>query len=210
MVSDVVCPWCWLGKKRLDAALEARPTIAAEVFFAPYQLDPNVPIDGVDYRAYMRAKFGDRTDNRFAQMRRHLEEAGPREGADFRFDQITIRPNTINAHRLIRWAQGQNKGEAAKEALFRAYFHDGRDIGAADELAAIAANIGLDADLVRKLLAGDADRSAVQTEAAHFATQGVSGVPTFIFQRKYAVTGAQETDVLVQAIDQILALEAQN
>ncbi len=203
VVSDVVCPWCWLGKRRLDAAIAATPEHAVEVAWRPFQLDPAMPPEGLPYKEVMRAKFaagGDGADSElgggFAAMRAHLEAAAPEAGVRFRFSDIPIRPNTLDAHRLIRWAQGQGQGAAAAEALFRAFFDELRDIGERATLAAIAGEIGLDAGLVGDLLEGDADREAVQTEEAFFRGLGVRGVPTFIANGSVAITGAQEPSVL--------------
>lgn len=204
IVSDVVCPWCWLGKKRLEAAVH-RAGGGAELIWRPYELDPTLPEDGVPYRGYMRAKFGDGPDDRFRVMREHLEEAAPAAGIEFRFDDIPMRPSTLNAHRLIRWAQGQGKGAVASEALFRAFFAELRDIGDKGVLAEIAGEIGLDAKIVADLLATDRDKIAVREEETYFRSLGVSGVPTFIFDGRFAVSGAQEPKTLVELIEKARA-----
>jgi predicted DsbA family dithiol-disulfide isomerase len=214
MVSDVVCPWCWLGLARLRAALaslEPHERDRVEVRFRPYELDPDVPAGGLDYRAYMAAKFGgsEATRARANAMRDALETAGREEGVPFDFEGISIRPNTLDAHRLLRWAQGQGLGLAMKEALFAAYFRDHRDVGNRNVLSAIGAEVGLHADVVSSLLEGDADADTVRQEAAHYRRLGVSGVPTFIAQSRYALQGAQEADVLVEFLrDRLASLTA--
>ena len=200
IVSDVVCPWCWLGKKRLEAALEQSGE-TAEITWRPYELDPAVPEAGTAYRDYMRAKFGDGPDDRFTRMREHLEAAAPDAGINFRFSELTVRPSTLNAHRLIRWAQGQKKGDAVVEALFRAYFDELRDIGDLAVLSEIAGESGLDSRIVADLLATDRDKSEVRAEENYFRSLGVSGVPTFIFEGQYGVSGAQEPETLIGIIE---------
>lgn len=200
IVSDVVCPWCWLGKKRLEAALEQSGE-TAEITWRPYELDPAIPEAGTAYKDYMRAKFGDGPDDRFTQMREHLEAAAPDAGINFRFSELTVRPSTLNAHRLIRWAQGQKKGDAVVEALFRAYFDELRDIGDLAVLSEIAGESGLDSKIVADLLATDRDKSEVRAEENYFRSLGVSGVPTFIFEGQYGVSGAQEPEILIGIIE---------
>lgn len=197
VVSDIVCPWCWLGKRRLDAAIAALPNINVVVHWRPFQLDPDVPKGGQDYGAYMRAKFGaSGIPDRFKPMRDHLMDAAPGAGITFRFDDIPTRPNTLNAHRLVRWAQGQGAADAAAEALFKAFFDDLKDIGDPAVLAEIAGAIGLDAGLVAKLLASDRDLAEVEEEETFFRRLGVASVPTFIANGQVALQGAQDSDAL--------------
>lgn len=190
MVSDFVCPWCWLGYKQfLMAAQGTKPQ--PEITLRPYMLDPTVPDEGMDYRDYMRAKFGDGSSDRFKSSRQHLETAGAEIGIDFDFNAITRRPNSVNAHRLLKWAQGQELATPCAIAIFKAYHEDGDDIGDPDVLCRIADEIGLDGDLVRELLSRDDDKLAIQQEAMFFKGLGVSGVPTFIYNGQFAVQGAQ-------------------
>lgn len=210
MVSDLVCPWCWLGLKRLEGAMAATSgEFDTQIVFRTFQLDPNVPAEGMDYKAYMAAKFGpsdgdaaSEQKNRWTQMREALETFGREEGIPFDFPGMTIRPNTLNAHRLLRWAQGQQKGKAVKLALFHAYFTEHRDIGNNDVLADIAATEGMDRNLVADLLKGDADLQAVQQEEAAFRQLGISGVPTFIANRKIAAQGAESVENLANFLRQ--------
>ena len=208
MVSDLVCPWCWVGLRRLLTAITLVPEIDVEIAFRPYQLDPTVPEQGMDYKTYMKNKFGNDIDdparaaskNRWAQMRNALEEYGAAEGIPFDFEQMKIRPNTVNAHRLVHWAQGQGKALAAKEALFTAYFKDHRDIGNLQVLTEIGAEIGLDKDIIADLFSRDADKDTIAREAQQFMQMGVRGVPCFIGNRKIAVQGAQSAEELAELI----------
>ncbi len=200
MISDLVCPWCWLGLRRLNTAVEAvREDGLDDVYlrFLPFQLDPNVPAEGVPYGEYMKAKFGpDGPDNKWLQMRAVLEDAGENEGIPFRFSGMPKRINTRNGHRLVRWAQGQNKGAEAKEALMNAYFNLHQDINDFHVLISIAESVGLLPDVVEKLLKEDADLDVIQQEETFVRNLGVAGVPVFIANGKYAMQGAQEVDDL--------------
>jgi len=199
IVSDVVCPWCWIGLRHISAALEEiGEQITVQTSFRPFFLDAGIPEDGLEYQAYMDRKFPDKAAR--AAALEHLQQAGAATGIDFRFDRITRRPNTLNAHRLIRWAQGQGKGWQAEEALFAAFFNQGRDVGQTDVLADIAAGIGMDGDLVRELLAGSRDADQIRREVMEAQAIGVRGVPTFIFGRKSGVSGAQPPDVLARLL----------
>jgi predicted DsbA family dithiol-disulfide isomerase len=199
IVSDFVCPWCWLGVRYFEAAVKA---FEGDVILTwrPYMLDPNVPEKGVPYRSYMTAKFGDKPDSRWRAMREHLESAGPEAGIDFRFSDIPMRPNTLGAHRLMRWASGQNKAALAAEGLFRAFFTQHKDIGDPKVLTQIAEKAGLDGEIVRGLLDGEQDKHAVKQEIAEFRRLGISGVPTFIYNGQFAVQGAQPVETHLKAL----------
>ena len=208
VVSDVVCPWCYLGQKRLDHAIAAAPDIDVAVTWRPFQLDSTIPPQGMDRKAYMRAKFGDEARLRDAHAR--LEALGAAEGIDYAFDAITVSPNTLDAHRVIRWA-GANGPEAQNKLvrlLFKLYFEEGADIGDHAVLAQAAGEAGMDAAVVETMLASDADRDAVAEEAQTASRMGVTGVPCFLFEGKYAVMGAQDTSTLTDAIKQIAAAKA--
>ena len=208
VVSDAVCPWCYLGQKRLDQALAATPEVEASVRWRPYQLDASIPAGGVDRKAYMEAKFGNSGRLRAAHDR--LVELGREAGITFAFDRIELSPNTLDAHRLIRWAGGS--GEAVQNAvvrrLFKAYFEEGRDIGSHEALVGLAGEAGMDAALVEALLASDADRDAVRAEIETASRMGVTGVPCFLLDGRYAVVGAQDTAVLADAIRRVAQAKA--
>jgi predicted DsbA family dithiol-disulfide isomerase len=198
VVSDVSCPWCYLGKRRLEHAIERLSDVNVVVTWRPFQLDPTIPAGGVDRKAYMAQKFPDA--GRVDEIHDHLAELGVAEGLDYDFEAIKTAPNSLNAHRLLRWAAIAGVQSALKERLMALYWTEGADIGDNDVLAAAAASVGMDAAAVRTRLAGDEDREAVTNEIAYFQRMGVRGVPTFIFEQKYAVSGAQEVAVLADAL----------
>ena len=202
IVSDTVCPWCFIGKRRLARALALRPQVQAQVFWRPYRLDPTIPREGVDRRAYLKAKFGD--SPRSSAMGDAIRSEGAGEGIDFAFDKIAKTPNTLDSHRLIRWAAGAGVQDDLVERLFKAYFVDGRDIGDAAVLTAVAGEAGMDAALVADLLSKDADLAAVEREAGMASQMGISGVPTFIFDSRMMISGAREPELLARVIDKAL------
>ena len=199
VVSDVVCPWCYLGEKRLEEALsdEAGPVV---VRWRPYQLDPTIPEGGLDRTEYMEKKFG--KSGRLQSAHENLTRLGAEVGVPFAFDKIKRSPNTLDAHRLIRWAGAAGVQAEVADRLFKAYFVEGRDIGDRGVLTAIAGECGLDAGEVEKLLADDAEVDLVRQEIELAQSMGVSGVPFFIFGGRIGVPGAQEPSVLRQAIAQ--------
>ncbi len=199
VVSDVVCPWCYLGEKRLAAALaeESEPVV---VRWRPYQLDPTIPEGGLDRQAYMARKFGN--DGKLKAVHDRLVQLGAEIDLPFAFDRITRAPNTLDAHRLIRWSASSAAQAAVVDRLFHAYFVEGRDIGDRATLIAIAAESGLAADLVSRLFEDGADVDAVQNEIAQAQAIGVTGVPFFIFAGRLGVPGAQDVSVLRRAIAQ--------
>ncbi len=199
IVSDTVCPWCFIGKRRIARALALRPDVQAQVFWRPYRLDPTIPREGVDRRAYLKAKFGD--SPRSSAMGEAISSEGAGEGIDFAFDKIAKTPNTLDSHRLIRWAGGAGMQDDIVERLFKAYFVDGRDIGDAGVLSDIAAEAGMDCVLVSELLSKNADLEAVEREAGMANQMGISGVPTFIFDSRFMISGAREAEVLAKIID---------
>jgi predicted DsbA family dithiol-disulfide isomerase len=199
VVSDVVCPWCFVGKRRLAAALAQSGEPEAAVRWRAFQLDPTIPPQGMDRRAYMRAKFRD--DARLAEVHGRLRAIGAEVGIDFDFDAISRSPNTLDAHRLIRWAAASGKQDEAVERLFSAYFEHGRDIGDRSVLIEIARDCGMDAEAVERRLGGDDDVAAVRAEIAEAQALGVTGVPFFIFASRFAVSGAQSAEVLAKAME---------
>ncbi|MBN9046691.1 MAG: DsbA family protein [Rhizobiales bacterium] len=202
VVSDVVCPWCFLGRKRLEAALALVPDVAAEVRWRPFQLDPNLPPQGKDRAAYLREKFGN--GPKIDDIHRQLTELGEENGIAFDFEAITRAPNTLDAHRLIYWAAQAAPGTQDRivGVLFSLYFEQGQDIGDHEVLVDAAASVGMDAEVVARLLQSDADKATIREEIDTANRIGVRGVPCFIIDQKYAVMGAQTPDVLADAIRQ--------
>ena len=205
IVSDIVCPWCWLGVRYFQKAAK-QSKYDVNLTWRPYMLDPAVPEEGTPYSAYMKQKFGNGPSNRFKAMRESLEAQGPTLGIDFKFDDIPMRPNTLNAHRLLKWAQGQDLGDAASDALFRTFFTDLKDVGDHAILKEIAEEIGMDAKLVEELLAKDDDKNAVREEIMYFRNLGVNGVPCFIYNGQFAVQGAQPAETHLKAMEQAAKL----
>lgn len=206
VVSDVACPWCYVGKARLERALEKLgDTVAVEVRWRPYQLDPTLPKTGKDRTQYMIDKFG--SVDRIAQAHRTLASLGKEIGIDFDFEAIKVSPNTLDAHRLIRWAgsQGTEQQMAMVSALFEAFWEKGQNIGDDAVLVALATKAGLDPEIVQPLIAGDADRAEVRQDVETAQRMGITGVPCFILDGKYAVMGAQDVDALVEAIRNVAA-----
>ena len=205
IVSDIVCPWCWLGVRYFQkAAKQSKHDI--NLTWRPYMLDPEVPADGVPYNVYMKNKFGDGPSDRFKAMREALEAQGPDVGIDFKFGEIPMRPNTLNAHRLIKWAQGQDLGDAASEALFRAFFTELKDVGDHGILKEIAEDVGMDGELVEELLSKEDDKNAVREEIMFFRNLGINGVPCFIYNGQFAVQGAQPVEAHLKALDEAAKL----
>jgi hypothetical protein len=203
IVSDVVCPWCYVGKKHIEKALTNMPDIDAVVRWHPFQLDPSIPAEGYDRKAYMAKKFGDGGQLKAAHER--LEALGNSNGIAFQFDAISRSPNTLDAHRLIRWADEAGVQDAVVSSLFQSYFEEGLDIGDRSVLAFIAGKAGMDSDLVTARLETDMDVESVRAEIAEAGRIGVSGVPFFILAQKLAVSGAQPSEVLMDAIRQAMA-----
>src|SRR5258708_32722058 len=204
IVSDTVCPWCFIGKRRIERAMAMRRDVTFDVLWRPYRLDPTIPREGVDRRAYLKAKFGD--SPRTSAMGEAIRSEGAVENIAFAFDKIAKSPNTLDSHRLVRWSANAGLQDQVVERLFRAYFIDGKDIGDADVLVAIASDAGMDSALVASLLAGDADLESVEREAGLANEMGITGVPTFVFDSKFMISGAREPELLVRVIDK--ALEA--
>ena len=203
VVSDVMCPWCFIGKRRLEKALASVPDVAVEVEWHPFQLDPTLPQEGKDRAAYLNEKFGG--PERAATIYARIEEAGASEDIAFAFDKITRSPNTLDAHRLIRWAGIEGLQDAVVERLFALYFLEGANLTDPEVLVGAAADAGMDAEVTRRLLASDADLAETEAEVVRAQAMGVQGVPTFVLDGKYAVSGAQPADVLGDAIRQVEA-----
>ena len=193
VASDVICPWCYIGKRRLEKALDSlKGEVEARIEWLPFQLNPDMPAAGVARAEYRRAKFGSVEKGRALDARVAQEGAG--EGIEFAFDRMQRTPNTIAAHQLVDLAQKQGKGDAVVDALFRAYFEEAKDIGDAEVLAGIAKSAG-----VENWPAG-ADLTHVSGQEERVRDLGISGVPTFIFNKESGLSGAYPPDMLVQAI----------
>jgi predicted DsbA family dithiol-disulfide isomerase len=207
VISDVVCPWCYIGQRRLAQALARLPdddaARRAPIRWHPFQLNPDLPQGGVPRKTYLEDKFGG--PERAAQIYARVAAAGATVGIPFAFDRIERQPNTRDAHRLINCAQAQGDASDMVERLFRAYFSEGRAIGDHAILAAIAGEAGLDSAAARILLDSDAGIDAIALMDGRAREIGVQGVPFFIFNQHIAVSGAQEPDVLLDAIAQARA-----
>lgn len=202
IISDVVCPWCYIGKSYLDRALEQRADHPFAIAWHPFQLNPDMPKGGMDRREYLELKFGGR-DGAVKAYAPLLEHAA-RAGVVLNHDRITRTPNSLDAHRLIHWAGVEGRQTPMVSALFRAYWTQGRDIGDHGVLADIAGETGLDRAVIARLLAGDGDSAEIAARDAHSRSRGVLGVPTFIIDDRYAVQGAQPTENWLKIIDETI------
>ncbi|MCM2561177.1 DsbA family oxidoreductase [Lutimaribacter sp. EGI FJ00015] len=199
--SDPICPWCYIGKARLDRALEQRPDHPFTIEWHPFQLNPDMPRQGMDRRSYLEAKFGGKEAAVKAYM--PVVEHAKAAGLTIDFEAIRRTPNTLDAHRLIHWAGIEGKQTFVVSTLFRAYFVDGRDIGEPEVLADIADSAEMDAGVVQRLLASDADIQEIRDRDAAAREMGITSVPTFIVNRQHAVPGAQDTALWLQVMDEI-------
>jgi predicted DsbA family dithiol-disulfide isomerase len=203
VVSDVVCPWCFIGKRRLEKAIALKPDIPVEVHFQPYFLNDWIPREGLSREEYLTKKFG--SVERYAGMAKRVAAAAAEEGLTYASDKIARQPNTLDAHRLIRWADEIGQAACMKQRLMDLYFAEGADLTDHEVLVGTAADCGLDGDRVRGWLASDKDVAAIEKQAKTAKEAGIDGVPTFIFGGKFAVSGAQTPEYLAQAIEQAAA-----
>ncbi|WP_291851729.1 DsbA family oxidoreductase [Bradyrhizobium sp.] len=201
IVSDVVCPWCYIGKRRIENALALVPDVPVEVRWRPFFLNNWVPREGISRDEYLTAKFG--SVEAYKGIAGRVVAAAQEEGLNYRPELVKRQPNTIDCHRLIHWAEAEGKSGEMKQRLMELYFRDGGDLTDVDVLVQAAADIGLDADEMRKRLATDADVALVSGQAQEAAEKGISGVPTFVFAQKYAVSGAQPAEQLARAIREV-------
>ena len=199
MVSDVVCPWCLIGKRRLEKAIALKPEIPVEVRFRPYFLNPCVPRGGISREEYLTTKFG--SPERYRSIAQRVAEAAAAEGLTYAIDGIKRQPNTLDCHRLILWAGQVGHAAAMKQRLMDLYFTEGGDLTDPEVLVGAAADSGLDAERVRQRLATDEDVARVEREANSAKESGIDGVPCFILGGLLAVQGAQAPDYLAQAIE---------
>jgi predicted DsbA family dithiol-disulfide isomerase len=203
ILSDPICPWCYIGKANLDRALEAHPDHPFEIEWHPFQLNPEMPEDGMDRRTYLETKFGGK--EAAVQVYARVEEAAREAGLKLDFAGIQRTPNTINAHRLIHWAGLEGRQTAAVSRLFKAYFEEGKDIGDKDVLLDIAEGIEMDRDLVDRLLATNSDLEDLRARDAHARERGVTGVPTFVIANQHVAPGAQPPELWANVIADIAA-----
>jgi len=199
VVSDVVCPWCFIGKRRLEKALALKPEIPVEVHWHPYFLNDWIPREGMAREQYLTTKFG--SPERYKGIAQRVSAAAAAEGLVYASDKMKRQPNTTDCHRLILWADAQGKAPAMKQKLMDLYFTEGADLSDRETLVKAAADVGLDADKVRGDLAGEKDVDAVGGEAQRAKEAGIDGVPCFIFAGKYAVSGAQAPEYLAEMIE---------
>ena len=201
VVSDVVCPWCFIGKSRLEKALALKPNIPVEVRFHPYFLNPWVPREGMSRDEYLTTKFG--SPEKYKGIAGRVASAAAAEGLTYAVDKMQRQPNTLDCHRLILWAQSIGKAAQMKQRLMELYFTEGADLSSRDVLVGAGTEVGLDADKTREMLASDTDIERVEAAANSAKDAGIDGVPTFILGGVAAVTGAQSPDVLANAIEQV-------
>ena len=205
VVSDVVCPWCFIGKHRLEKALALKPDIAVEVHWRPFFLNDWIPREGISREQYLTTKFG--SPERYKGIAQRVTAAAAAEGLVYAADKVKRQPNTLDCHRLIRWAEGIGKAAEMKQQLMDLYFTQGADLTDRETLVQAAADVGLDASTVRAQLASDQDVAQIEQDAQSTKDAGIEGVPCFIFGGKFAVSGAQAPEDLAEAIERMANAE---
>jgi predicted DsbA family dithiol-disulfide isomerase len=203
IVSDVVCPWCYIGKRRIENALALVPDVPVQVNWRPFFLNAWVPREGISREEYLTTKFG--SVDAYKGIAQRVVAAANEEGLIYRPDLVKRQPNTIDCHRLIHWAEASGKAAEMKQRLMELYFRDGGDLTDIEALVQAAADVGLDPDDMRRRLATDEDVALVSGQAQEASDKGISGVPTYVFAQKYAVSGAQPPELLARAIRQVSA-----
>lgn len=201
ILSDPICPWCYIGKAHLDRALTAHPDHPFTIEWHPFQLNPEMPAEGMDRRAYLDGKFGGRAAA--DQVYGRIAEAAKAAGLSIDFDKIGRTPNTLDAHRLIHWAGLEGRQTAVVTRLFKAYFEAGQDIGDREVLLDIAEGVGLDRAMIERLLDSDADCDDIRARDAHARERGVTGVPTFVIANTHVAPGAQSPELWTQVIEDL-------
>ena len=197
--ADLICPWCYIGWRRLHRAVEERPLLQPEIRWQPFQLNPDMPAAGMDRQLYLHAKFGSR--ERARQIYGVVEETARRDGLRLDLSRIRRTPNTFDAHRLIRWVEQTGAPTRLVDGMFDAYFHRGEDLSDRETLVAVAASAGYDAAAARALLSGTGEAAAVRATDALARQLGLHAVPCFVFDRRYALSGAQEPSSLLPLLD---------
>ena len=201
LISDTVCPWCYVGKRRMELAMQELPEFSFDLLWRPYQLNPDMPAEGIARADYLKRKFGKPKYGK--TVTGALVEAGESVGVDFQFDKIERMPNTLDSHRLIRWARNDNVQAEVVDALFDHYFVQGHDVSDHDLLLEIARGAGMDTDLVRGLLNSDADIDLIKQEDQAAREMGVSGVPSYLMIDKFIITGAQDVHALKMILTRV-------
>lgn len=199
IISDTVCPWCFIGKRRLERALKKRPDIDADVRWHPFQLNPEMPLDGIDRQTYLNLKFGGSINAQ--EVYSNIINAGASEDLDFNFTAISRTPNSLLSHRLIYFCRNNSYQSIISENLFRSYFFHGLDIGEQRNLVRISEESGLNAIEVERYLRSDNDSQLIRTQDKRSRELGISGVPCFIINDEFVVSGAQEPEVFLQVFD---------
>ena len=199
VIFDTVCPWCYIGKHRFERALALRPEVRPEIRWRPFLLNPEMPSGGLDHQVYLERKFG--SAYRINRIHGAAMQAGQADGISFNFEAIKRTPSSINSHRLIHFAAGSTRLTGLVESIFEAYFSRGLDIGEIGVLRHLAEACGLPGDEVEDYLRSGAGITAIESENARFHRLGVSGVPCYILDDRYAVAGAQEPDMLARLLD---------
>lgn len=202
IMSDPVCPWCMIGKARLDRALEARPDHPFAIEWHPFQLNPDMPKGGMERTTYLERKFGGK--EKAAAIYAQIDQAAQESGIKIDWSAITHMPNTLDAHRLIHWAGLEGRQTPVVSALFRAYWLEARDIGDSGVLTDIAGKAGLDQSMITQLLQGDADKEDIIARDVHSRERGITGVPAFIIANQAVVSGAQSPETWSGIIDEIM------
>jgi predicted DsbA family dithiol-disulfide isomerase len=199
IIFDTICPWCFIGKRRLEEMLDRRPSLNAEIHWHAFLLNPDMPPEGIDYDTYMRKKFGG--DLRSQKLYNAIDQAGSSVGINFDFTQVKRTPNTVDSHRLVRFAAHQDRAAEMVEALYQNYFMAGRDTGNRSVLIDIGIELGFDEMDLRKYLYSDEDIADIQEQNPRSHRLGISGVPAFIFAEKFSISGAQDPDVLERMLN---------
>lgn len=203
LFSDPICPWCFIGKRRIEAALEMRPDISVEISWHSFQLNPMMPIEGMERDEYLTLKFGN--PKNAERLYENIVAMGEQSGIQFDFERINFTPNTVDAHRLIRYAVKPELQEQIVERLFNAYFLEGRNIGDIDCLVDIATTTGMRSEDVASYLESDEDVDVIKNEDMHARQLGIQGVPFYILERQYAISGAQEPEAFHPLFDLLMA-----
>ncbi|MDC3333295.1 DsbA family oxidoreductase [Amylibacter sp.] len=208
IISDPICPWCYIGKTRLDRALELNPTHNFIIEWHPFQLNPTMPKDGMDRREYLEAKFGGQKEA--IEVYSNIDKTATETGLSLNFGGIKRTPNTIDAHRVIHWAGIEGRQNSIIDRLFKAYFQEGRDISEHSVLTRIASAAGMDQDVVRNLLKSDADKEDIKARDTDARKRGIQGVPAFVVANEYVIQGAQTIDIWDNIIKEIQEVISKN